>query len=288
MRAVDAGTRSPPATGPAADRCAAAAHRDRPPGRPGQVRRRPVRPAHDGPGRHRRGRPARPTTSTRTGETHPEFGYSWTNHGRALRSLNIVLPDIDDLDAVIDNVTFAATFWNGQSCLAGTRLFVHDDLCLESTEKLVKAFESIRIGSPLDPATRLGGLVSATQGERVPGYVETGKAEATLLTGGSRVRVAGAEHGWFVAPTIFETENHTRIAREEIFGPVLKRGREPHARHKRPRSRAIGTSQSGFAARRVAKMPAVRQTRPKNLTTQVPHPAAAASRGKAFRGGRPF
>jgi len=137
------------------------------------------------------------------------------------KSPNIVFPDIDDLDAVIDNVTFAATFCNGQSCLAGTRLFVHDDIYPEFTAKLVAAFESIRIGSPLDPATRLGSLVSAKQGARVLGYLETGKAEANLLTGGGRVEVPGHEHGWFVAPTVFETENRSRIAQEEIFGPVL-------------------------------------------------------------------
>ncbi|MGP4015023.1 aldehyde dehydrogenase family protein [Saccharopolyspora sp. 5N708] len=137
------------------------------------------------------------------------------------KSPNIVFPDIDDIDAVVDNTTFASTFCNGQSCLAGTRLFVHDDLYPTFIEKLVKAYENIRIGSPLDPETRLGGLVSAEQGERVLGYIEAGKAEADLLTGGKRVTVPGNEHGYFIQPTIFETKNSARIAQEEIFGPVL-------------------------------------------------------------------
>ncbi|MBV2355432.1 aldehyde dehydrogenase family protein [Streptomyces sp. J2-1] len=137
------------------------------------------------------------------------------------KSPNIVFPDIDDIDAVVDNVTFAATFCNGQSCLAGTRLFLHDDIYDTFMEKLVTAFRSIRVGSPLDPETRLGSVVSPKQGERVLKYIETGKAEAKLITGGERVEVPGHEAGWFIAPTIFETTNDSTIAQEEIFGPVL-------------------------------------------------------------------
>jgi acyl-CoA reductase-like NAD-dependent aldehyde dehydrogenase len=72
-----------------------------------------------------------------------------------------------------------------------------------------------------DPATRLGCLVSARQGERVLDYIESGKREASLVTGGGRAEVVGSEHGWFIEPTVFETDNSTRIAKEEIFGPVL-------------------------------------------------------------------
>jgi aldehyde dehydrogenase (NAD+) len=137
------------------------------------------------------------------------------------KSPTIVFPDIDDIDAVVDNTTFAATFCNGQSCLAGTRLFVHDEIYPDFVAKLTSAFQQIKIGDPTDPATRLGCLVSATQGDRVAGYIELGKAEANLLTGGRRTEVAGHEQGWFFEPTVFETSNDTRIAQEEIFGPVL-------------------------------------------------------------------
>ncbi|MFD4669766.1 aldehyde dehydrogenase family protein [Lentzea sp. NPDC058450] len=137
------------------------------------------------------------------------------------KSPNIVFPDIDDIDAVVDNTTFAATFCNGQSCLAGTRLFVHDDIYPDFLARLTAAFQNIRVGSPLDPATRLGCLVSQTQGERVSSYIEAGRAEANLVTGGGRVDVPGNEAGWFIEPTIFETSNDTRVAQEEIFGPVL-------------------------------------------------------------------
>jgi aldehyde dehydrogenase (NAD+) len=137
------------------------------------------------------------------------------------KSPNIVFPDIEDLDRVVDNATFAGTYCNGQSCLAGTRLFVHDDLYDAFLGKLAASFQGVRLGSPLDPATRLGCLVSARQGERVLDYIESGKREASLVTGGGRAEVAGSEHGWFIEPTVFETDNTTRIAQQEIFGPVL-------------------------------------------------------------------
>jgi acyl-CoA reductase-like NAD-dependent aldehyde dehydrogenase len=137
------------------------------------------------------------------------------------KSPNIVFPDVTDLDRVVDNAAFAALYCNGQSCLAGTRLFVHDDIYDEFTHKLVDAFKSVKIGNPLDATTRLGPIISQVQADRVSGYLETGKKEGNLLTGGSRATVEGGEHGYFFEPTIFETDNETRIAQEEIFGPVL-------------------------------------------------------------------
>lgn len=137
------------------------------------------------------------------------------------KSPNIVFPDIDNIDAVVDNATFAAMYCNGQSCLAGTRLFVHDDLFDEFTDKLGATFRSVRVGSPLDFETNLGCLVSEKQGNRVMDYVESGKKDSNLIVGGSRAEVPGCEEGFFVEPTAFETEHNSRIAQEEIFGPVL-------------------------------------------------------------------
>lgn len=116
---------------------------------------------------------------------------------------------------------FAATYRNGRSCLAGTRLFVHDDLYDTFLGKLRTSFEGVLLGSPSDPATRLGCLVSQRQGERVLDYIASGKREANLVTGGGRATVDGSEHGWFIEPTVFETTNNSRIAQEETFGPVL-------------------------------------------------------------------
>lgn len=138
------------------------------------------------------------------------------------KSPNIVFPEIDDIDSVVDNALFAAFYCNGQSCLAGTRLFVHDHIYPQFIEKLVAAARRLKVGSPLDPDTQLSGLVNAEQGEKVLHYIQVGLAEgANLLTGGKRVTIPGHEHGYFIEPTIFEASNRMRIAQEEIFGPVL-------------------------------------------------------------------
>jgi aldehyde dehydrogenase (NAD+) len=138
------------------------------------------------------------------------------------KSPNIVFPDISDMDAVVDNVTFAAIHNNGQSCLAGTRLFVHADIYDSFSAKLVAYFERVRVGSPLAEQTRVSCLVSEKQGERVLAYIQIGLDEgATLLTGGKRRAVAGCEYGYFIEPTIFAAQNTMRICQEEIFGPVL-------------------------------------------------------------------
>ncbi|MET4538370.1 aldehyde dehydrogenase (NAD+) [Arthrobacter bambusae] len=138
------------------------------------------------------------------------------------KSPNIVFPDTDKLDAVVDNASFAALYCNGQSCLAGTRLFVHDDIYDEFMGKMVAAFKRISVGAATEESTTLSGLISEEQGIRVLGYIEKGLAEgAKLLTGGKRVTVPGHEHGYFIEPTIFEATNDMAIAQEEIFGPVL-------------------------------------------------------------------
>ncbi|MFQ6398106.1 aldehyde dehydrogenase family protein [Nocardia sp. KC 131] len=139
------------------------------------------------------------------------------------KSPNIVFPDVaNDLDAIVDNAAFAVTYCNGQSCLAGTRLFVHDDIYDPFVDKLVSGFGRITVGSPLDPATTVSGLVSEKQGKRVLDYIDIGRSEgAELLFGGARADIPGNEFGYFIEPTIFATTNDSRIAQEEIFGPVL-------------------------------------------------------------------
>lgn len=138
------------------------------------------------------------------------------------KSPNIVFPDITDIDAVVDNVLFAALYCNGQSCLAGTRLFIHDDIYANFTDKLANAVSRIKVGDPMSEATRLSCLINQKQGERVLDYIKIGKAEkAKLLVGGERANIPGHEHGHFIEPTVFEATNNMRIAQEEIFGPVL-------------------------------------------------------------------
>ncbi|HEY1150777.1 MAG TPA: aldehyde dehydrogenase family protein [Pseudoduganella sp.] len=138
------------------------------------------------------------------------------------KSPNIIFPDVDDLDAVVDNVMFAGTFCNGQSCLAGTRIFVHDDIYQSFVDKLANAASRVKVGNPMHRDSKVSCAVSATQGNRVLNYIDIGKSEgAKLLTGGSRVNVENCDHGYFVEPTVFEADNTMRIAQEEIFGPVM-------------------------------------------------------------------
>lgn len=138
------------------------------------------------------------------------------------KSPNIIFPDVRDIDAVVDNAVFAFTYCNGQSCLAGTRLFVHDDIYARVMDSLGAALARIKVGSPLADDTLLSGLVNEKQGRRVLGYLDSAHQEgAKLAFGGHRVSVPGHEHGYFIEPTVFEVKNHMRIAQEEIFGPVL-------------------------------------------------------------------
>jgi acyl-CoA reductase-like NAD-dependent aldehyde dehydrogenase len=135
------------------------------------------------------------------------------------KSPNIILPDAD-IDAAVAGSFNAIYFNTGQACNAGSRLFVHSDQFDEVISKLTERADKTRIGPGLDPSSHLGPVVSAEQHERVLGYIESGRSEgAELITGGG----AGAtDGGYFVEPTLFTaTKDDLRIAREEIFGPVL-------------------------------------------------------------------
>jgi aldehyde dehydrogenase (NAD+) len=138
------------------------------------------------------------------------------------KSPSLVLPDAD-LDLAIDGVLFGVFFNGGQSCEAGTRCFVPQALHDQFVERLVSRAQGLRLGDPLDLETDMGPLVSEKQRAAVMRYIEIGQAEgATLATGGRAARVAGFEHAPFVEPTIFaNVRNSSRLAQEEIFGPVL-------------------------------------------------------------------
>ncbi len=138
------------------------------------------------------------------------------------KSPQIVMADVGDLDNLVSNAT-NAIFWNmGENCSAGSRMIVHESRRDEVIDRLVDHVEREWIvGDPMDEATRIGALVSKSHMERVLDYVATGTSEgARVVTGGQRVREESG--GWFVPPTIFDgATNDMRIAREEIFGPVL-------------------------------------------------------------------
>ncbi len=136
------------------------------------------------------------------------------------KSPNVIMPDAD-IDAAVNGAYQAIYFNSGQACNAGSRLFVPRGRYDEVVSKLAERAAATRLGAGLDPQTQLGPLVSAEQQERVMGYIESGRAEGAELITGGEVALADSG-GYFVAPTLFSTtSDDLRIAREEIFGPVL-------------------------------------------------------------------
>jgi aldehyde dehydrogenase (NAD+) len=135
------------------------------------------------------------------------------------KSPNIVFPDADLDNAVTGAIKgiFAAS---GQTCIAGSRLFLHESIADEFLDRLVERTEAIDLGDPLDPDTEMGPIVSESQYEGIREHVRGALDEgATLLTGGEERDVP---EGWFYPPTVLaDVTNDMRIAREEVFGPVV-------------------------------------------------------------------
>lgn len=138
------------------------------------------------------------------------------------KSPNIVFPDAD-LEAASNGVMagiFAAT---GQTCIAGSRLLVHRSIHDELVGRIVQKATGIRMGDPLDPATQMAPVATEMQHRKILDYVEIAKAEgATCVLGGRAGDQPGCGEGLFIEPTIFTgVTNDMRIAREEVFGPIL-------------------------------------------------------------------
>jgi acyl-CoA reductase-like NAD-dependent aldehyde dehydrogenase len=137
------------------------------------------------------------------------------------KSPHIVMQDCGDLDAAAEAAAWGVFYNQGEVCNAGSRLLVHESLKDEFLERVVRVSETIRPGDPLDPETRMGAIVDRTQLERVLGYIESGRDQGADVHLGGR-QVLEESGGYFVEPTIFDAvSNEMRIAREEIFGPVL-------------------------------------------------------------------
>ncbi|MFK0085862.1 aldehyde dehydrogenase [Pseudomonas sp. NPDC090755] len=137
------------------------------------------------------------------------------------KSPNIVFADAPDLQAAAEAAAAAIAFNQGEVCIAGSRLLIERSVKERFLPMVVEALKAWKPGHALDPQTRVGALVDTTQLDTVLGYIEAGKADgATLLTGGERVLEDTC--GVYVQPAIFDgVTNAMRIAREEIFGPVL-------------------------------------------------------------------
>ena len=134
---------------------------------------------------------------------------------------NIILDDAD-LDVAIPAVLRMGFINSGQSCIAGTRVLVPNRRLDKVLARLKQETERFKVGAPDDPDAMIGPMVSQKQYDRVQSYIGLGIREgASLLTGGLG-RPTGLDRGWFAKPTIFTgVNNQMRIAREEIFGPVL-------------------------------------------------------------------
>lgn len=140
------------------------------------------------------------------------------------KSPQLVFADADPANVAMGLLAgiFAA---GGQTCVAGSRAFVHASLYDEICERVVERTGTVRVGDPLAEGTDLGPLAIEAQRDRVESYVEAGIAEEATLRAGGR-RPDDLTDGWFYLPTVFSgVRNEMRIAREEIFGPVLGIGR---------------------------------------------------------------
>jgi len=137
------------------------------------------------------------------------------------KSPQVVFADAPDLEAVANNAVSAA-FWNmGENCSCGSRLIVHRSIKDELVARIAKLGKTWKVGDPLDPQNRLGSMIEKPHLEKVLGYIAAGQAEgAKLVLGGKRILEETG--GYFIEVTIFdEVNNRMKIAREEIFGPVL-------------------------------------------------------------------
>ena len=131
----------------------------------------------------------------------------------------VVVFDDADLERALDAVIFMIYSINGERCTSSSRLLVQDTIKEQFEARLAERVNRIKVGHPLDPATEIGPLVSEEHFNKVTGYFDIAKADgATIAAGGNVI----GEDGYFVQPTLFtNAHNNMRIAREEIFGPVL-------------------------------------------------------------------
>jgi acyl-CoA reductase-like NAD-dependent aldehyde dehydrogenase len=138
------------------------------------------------------------------------------------KSPNIVFPDAD-FDAAIKAALWGVFGNKGEMCTAASRLLVHRDIHDRFLEELAARARKLRVGNPMDPASQMGTQISARQMDRILDYIECGKSEgARLLAGGERDSDGDKAKGYYVKPTVFaDVRPEMKIAREEIFGPVV-------------------------------------------------------------------
>jgi len=140
------------------------------------------------------------------------------------KSPSIVFPDANE-DWVVDGIISAMRFTRqSQSCTAGSRLFLHRDIFDGFLAALGKKVNALKLGDPLDEATDIGTIINEKQFNKVCGYVDEGlkRSDARIVIGGLPPKTGPLSEGYYAVPTIFaNVANDWRLAREEIFGPVL-------------------------------------------------------------------
>lgn len=140
------------------------------------------------------------------------------------KSPSIVYADANE-DWVVDGIVAAMRFTRqSQSCTAGSRLFLHADIFDSFLGKLTTKVQALKLGDPLDEASDIGTIINEKQFRKVCGYVQDGldRKDARLVFGGLPPTEGPLSEGYYAVPTVFaDTSNEWRLAREEIFGPVL-------------------------------------------------------------------
>jgi betaine-aldehyde dehydrogenase len=135
----------------------------------------------------------------------------------------LIVFDDADLENAVSGALLGNFYSTGQVCSNGTRVFVQSGIRAAFIKRLVERTRAIRLGNPLDPETQMGPMISTHQRDIALAYIETGLQEgAKLICGGNPLTLQGLEGGAFIEPAIFDrVRDDMRIAREEIFGPVL-------------------------------------------------------------------
>ncbi|RRD89249.1 aldehyde dehydrogenase family protein [Conchiformibius steedae] len=137
------------------------------------------------------------------------------------KGANIVFEDAD-IDAAVNGAAWAIFHNQGQACIAGSRLMLHESIADAFLEKFVKLAQSIRLGSPQDPETEMGPLTSAAHRDKVLSYAEIAVEQGgKILTGGKAPADEALKNGYYVLPTVVEAKPSDRVAQEEVFGPFV-------------------------------------------------------------------
>lgn len=137
------------------------------------------------------------------------------------KGANVVFGDAD-LDLAINGAAFAIFHNQGQACIAGSRLILHESIADEFVERFVGLAESIRLGDPMATGTEMGPLTSAMHRDRVLSYVDVARSEGgEILTGGEAPDDPALSNGYYVRPTVVRADPGARVCQEEVFGPFV-------------------------------------------------------------------